>query len=151
MRGVSALHDVKDYSQLGGAQLSNHYAKINGYCLEDFIHELPFYIGNIMKYAWRAPFKNGIDDTLKLLDYVEMSSHRWVKYALSDKAIGALNEISNRNFYSEEYGTDRIHRICISSVAEWILKSQGEEESNNEYEERVILSVASLQVSLLHN
>ena len=104
-----------------------------------------------MKYAWRAPFKNGMDDTLKLLDYVEMSNHRWVKYDLSDKSIGALNEISNRNFYSEESGADRAHRICISCVAEWIFKSQGEEESNREYEERMILSVASLQVSLLHN
>nr|DAW28566.1 MAG TPA: nucelotide kinase [Caudoviricetes sp.] len=129
----------------------SHYKNIGGYPLESFIYELPFYIGNIIKYAWRAPFKNGIDDTLKLLDYVDMSNRRWVKYTLSDKTILALNEISNRNFYSKESGADRIHRICISSVAEWILKSQGEEESNNEYEERVILSVASLQVSLLHN
>lgn len=131
--------------------MSSHYKEIGGYSLDSFIHELPFYIGNIIKYAWRAPFKNGIDDTLKLLDYLEMSNHRWVKYTLSSKAAVALNEISNRNFYSEEYGADRVHRICISCVAEWILKSQGEEESNREYEERAILSVASLQVSLLHN
>lgn len=129
----------------------SHYKNIGGYSLESFIYELPFYIGNIIKYAWRAPFKNGIDDTLKLLDYVDMSNRRWVKYTLSDKTILALNEISNRNFYSKESGADRIHRICISSVAEWILKSQGKEESDHEYEERVILSVASLQVSLLYN
>lgn len=131
--------------------MSSHYPEIDGHKLTDFIHELPFYLGNVMKYAWRAPYKGGIDDTIKLLDYLDISHHRWVKYDLSDKAIGALNEISNRNFYSEESGADRVHRICISCVAEWILKSQGEEESNREYEERVILSVASLQVSLLHN
>lgn len=142
---------MKGLLRLGGDQLSNHYKNIGGYPLESFIYELPFYIGNIIKYAWRAPFKNGIDDTLKLLDYMDMSNRRWVKYTLSDKTILALNEISNRSFYSEESGADRIHRICISSVAEWILKSQGEEGNNHEYEERVILSVASLQVSLLHN
>lgn len=131
--------------------MSNHYPEIDGHKLTDFIHELPFYLGNIMKYAWRAPYKGGIDDTLKLLDYLDMSNRRWVKYTLSDKTILALNEISNRNFYSKESGADRIHRICISSVAEWILKSQGEKGSNHEYEERAILSVASLQVSLLHN
>lgn len=142
---------VKGLLRLGGDQLSNHYKNIGGYSLESFIYELPFYIGNIIKYAWRAPFKNGIDDTLKLLDYVDMSNRRWAKYTLSDKTILALNEISNRNFYSKESGADRIHRICISSVAEWILKSQGDKGSNHEYKERVILSVASLQVSLLHN
>ena len=131
--------------------MSNHYPEIDGHKLTDFIHGLPFYLGNVMKYAWRAPHKGGIDDTLKLLDYLDMSNYRWVKYDLSDKVIEALREISNRNFYSEESGADRIHRICISSVAEWILKSQGEEGNNHEYEERAILSVASLQVSLLHN
>lgn len=131
--------------------MSNHYPEIDGHKLTDFIHELPFYIGNVMKYAWRALYKGGIDDTLKLLDYLDMSNCRWVKYSLSDKAIEALREISNRNFYSEESGMNRVHRICISCVAEWILNSQGKEESDNEYGERVILSVASLQVSLLHN
>ena len=131
--------------------MSSHYKEIGGYSLDSFIHELPFYLGNVMKYAWRALYKGGIDDTLKLLDYLDMSNYRWVKYGLSDKAIEALREISNRNFYSEESGMNRVHRICISCVAEFILNSQGKEESDHEYEERVILSVASLQVSLLHN
>jgi hypothetical protein len=131
--------------------LSNHYKDIKGYSLDSFINELPFYIGNIIKYAWRAPYKNGINDSLKLLDYLDMSNRGWVKYDLSDNAIGVLQEISNRNFYSEESGMNRVHRICISCVAEWILNSQGKEESDHEYEERVILSVSSLQVSLLHN
>lgn len=131
--------------------MSSHYPEIDGHKLTDFIHELPFYIGNVMKYAWRTPYKGGIDDTLKLIDYLDMSNCRWVKYDLSDKAIEALREISNRNFYSEESDMNRVHRICISCVAEWILNSQGKEESDHEYGERVILSVASLQVSLLHN
>lgn len=131
--------------------MSNHYPEIDGHKLTDFIHGLPFCLGNVMKYAWRAPHKGGIDDTLKLLDYLDMSNYRWVKYDLSDKVIEALREISNRNFYSEESGMNRVHRICVSCVAEWILNSQGKEESDHEYEERVILSVASLQVSLLHN
>ena len=82
---------VKGLLRLGGDQMSNHYKNIGGYSLESFIYELPFCIGNIIKYAWRAPFKNGIDDTLKLLDYVDMSNRRWVKYTLSDKTILALN------------------------------------------------------------
>lgn len=151
MSGVSVSHDASFCSLLGGDQLSNHYKEIDGHKLTDFIYELPFYVGNVMKYAWRALYKGGIDDTLKLLDYMDMSNCEWVKYDLSDKAMVALNQISNRNFYSEESGADRVHRICISSVAEWILKSQGEKGSNHEYEERAILSVASLQVSIIHN
>ena len=137
--------------QLVGDQLSNHYDKIGVYSLDDFIHELPFYIGNIMKYVWRAPRKNGIDDTLKLLDYLDMSHYRWVEYDLSVDAIRVLSEISSYDFYSESSGEDRIHRRCIASAAEWVLISEGSTGSDYESEKQLILYVASLQVSLLHN
>lgn len=131
--------------------MSNHYEEIGGYSLDSFIHELPFYIGNIIKYAWRAPHKNGIDDTLKLLDYLDMSHYRWVKYDLSLNAIRILSEISSYDFYSESSGADRIHRRCIACAAEWVLISEGSDGSDYESEKQLILSVASLQVSLLHN
>lgn len=131
--------------------MSNHYKEINGCSLDSFINELPFYIGNIIKYAWRAPHKNGIDDTLKLLDYLDMSHYGWVEYDLSDNAIMVLSEISNYKFYSVASGLDRLHRRCIASVAEWILNSDGLSGNDYEAEKRMILSVSSLQVALLHN
>lgn len=131
--------------------MSNHYEMINGHFLTEFIHELPFYLGDIMKYAWRAPRKNGIGDTLKLLDYLDMSHFGWVEYDLSDNAIRALSEISSYDFYSEASGADRVHRRCVASVAEWLLKSEGSGGSDYESEKNLILSVASLQVGLLHN
>lgn len=131
--------------------MSSHYTEIDGHKLTDFIHELPFYLGNIMKYAWRAPHKNGIDDTLKLLDYLDMSYYRWVEYDLSDNATRVLSEISSYDFYGEASDTDRAHRRCVSSVSEWLLKSKGSEGRDYESEKNLILSVTSLQVSLLHS
>ncbi len=130
--------------------MSNHYDKIGGYYLEDFIHELPFYIGNIMKYAWRAPHKNGIDDTIKLLDYLDMSHYGWVNYDLSDRATTILSEISSCDFYGKTSGADNVHRKCIASVAEWILNSEGSGGIDYESQKNLILSVASLQVNLFN-
>ncbi|MBF1650000.1 MAG: DUF3310 domain-containing protein [Rothia dentocariosa] len=131
--------------------MSSHYKEIDGHSLDSFIHELPFYIGNIIKYAWRAPNKNGIDDTLKLLDYLDMSRFGWVEYDLSDDATRVLSEISSYDFYSNASGLDRVHRRCIASVAEWIMNSDGSSGNDRESEKQMILSVASLQVCLLHN
>lgn len=131
--------------------MSNHYEKIGGHSLDEFIHELPFYIGNIMKYAWRAPSKNGIDDTLKLLDYIDMSHSSWVDYDLSDKSLYVLSEISSYDFYGSCKGDERVHRKCISMVAEWILESSGTEGSSYAHYVAVMISVSLLQVALLHN
>ena len=131
--------------------MSNHYAKIGGYCLEDFIHELPFYIGNIMKYAWRAPYKGRTDDTLKLLDYLDMVRFSWVKYNLSDRAIRCLSEVSSYDFYSNFNGLERTHRRTISTIAELILNNEGRDSLDIESEKMVVLMVSSLQVDLLHN
>lgn len=130
--------------------MSNHYDKIGGYCLEDFIHELPFYIGNIIKYAWRAPRKNMIDDTVKLLDYLDMSHYVWVNYDLSYRAKMILSEISSYDFYGEASDSDKVHRKCIASVAEWILNSAGSGGIDYESQKQLILSVASLQVNLFN-
>lgn len=131
--------------------MSSHYKEIDGHSIDSFVNELPFYIGNIIKYAWRAPYKNGIDDTLKLLDYLDMSHFGWVEYDLSDNAIRILSEISSYDFYGNAYGLDRVHRRCVASVAEWILHSDGSSGNDYELEKQVILYVASLQVCLLHN
>ena len=130
--------------------MSNHYEKIDGHSLEDFIYELPFYVGNIMKYAWRAPYKNGIDDTIKLLDYLDMSHYGWVNYDLSDRATMILSEISSCDFYDKASDTDKAHWKCISSVADWILNSEGSGGLDYESQKQLILSVASLQVSLFN-
>lgn len=131
--------------------MSNHYKDLGGYSLAEFIHGLPFYLGNIMKYAWRAPYKGRIDDTLKMLDYLDMSHFWWVEYDLPDNALRVLSEISSHDFYSSASGLDRVHRRCIASVAEWILISDGSRAGDYESEKQLILSIASLQVSLMHN
>lgn len=104
-----------------------------------------------MKYAWRAPHKNGIDDTIKLLDYLDMSHYGWVKYDLSDRVTMILSEISSCDFYSKTSGSDSVHRKCIASVAEWILNSEGQGGIDYESQKNLILSVASLQVNLFNN
>ena len=129
--------------------MSNHYPEIDGHNLSDFIHELPFYLGNIMKYAWRAPYKNGIDDTLKLLDYLSLARASWVEYKLSDRAIKCLSEIYSHDFYLGCYGLDSAHRRVIKSVAEIILDSDGRVSMDEESMKLLMISTSSLQVALL--
>ncbi len=131
--------------------MSNHYPEICGQNLTDFIHELPFYLGNIMKYAWRAPYKGRIDDTLKLLDYLAIARFSWVEYKLSDRAARCLSEVSSHDFYSNFNGLEHTHRRTISTIAELILKNEGCNSLDVESEKRVVLMVSSLQVDLLHN
>lgn len=129
----------------------NHYKDIGGHSLTDFIHELPFYLGNIMKYAWRAPYKGRIDDTLKLLDYLAMARSSWVEYKLSDRATRCLSEISSYDFYSEFDGLERVHRATIATIAELILENEGRDSLYIENEKLLTLMVSSMQVELLHN
>lgn len=150
INGVNVSRGVSAYWQQGGDQLSNHYMEIGGCSLSSFINELPFYIGNIVKYVWRAPYKNKIDDTLKMLDYLDMSHFGWVEFALSDRGRNALSKISSHDFYSSESDIDYTHRRCIASVAEWILCSECLGSSERDSEARMVLMVASLQVALLH-
>lgn len=131
--------------------MSNHYADIEGHSLTDFIHELPFYLGNVMKYAWRAPYKNGVDDTLKLLDYLAMARTSWVEYKLSTRCIEYLAEISSYDFYSNCDGLERVHRRVISSAAMLILDSEGGGVMDEDYERTLLVNISSLQVALIRN
>ena len=131
--------------------MSNHYHEIDGHKLTDFIHELPFYLGNVMKYAWRAPHKNGVDDTLKLLDYLAMAQTSGVEYSLSDRTFETLSQISSHDFYSGCEGLERAYRRAIGSAAELILDSEGRGSMDIESEKLLVLNVASLQVALMRN
>lgn len=131
--------------------MSSHYPEIDGHKPADFIHELPFYLGNIMKYAWRAPYKGRVDDTLKLLDYLAMIRFYWAEYRLSDRAIRCLSEISSYDFYSNFDGLELMHRRAIAAIAELILENEGSGSLSIESEKNVVLIVSSLQVELLHN
>lgn len=129
--------------------MSSHYQEIDGHKLTDFIHELPFYLGNVMKYAWRAPYKGGIDDMLKLLDYLDMARKAWVKYDLPQVAVDCIREISSYDFYSHYEGLERAHRRCIRAVADLIIESDACEYMDEESEKNLALCVASLQVELM--
>lgn len=123
---------------------------MDGHKLTDFIHELPFYLGNIMKYAWRAPHKGGIEDTVKLLEYLSMARMSWQKYDLSSDAVECLTKISSHYFYSRHEGLERMHRRCISSAAELILNSDELPSLSKHDGEALDLSVGMLQVELMH-
>lgn len=130
--------------------MSSHYPEIDGHKLTDFIHELPFYLGNVMKYAWRAPYKGGIEDMLKLLDYLDRTCSSWQKYDLSSRAISLLTELSINDFYSQYEGIERIHRKCIGAVADLVLRS--DECGLIDYDSKMSLTlrVASMQVALMN-
>nr|DAX45681.1 MAG TPA: nucelotide kinase [Caudoviricetes sp.] len=141
---------MKGLLWLGDDQLSSHYPEIDGHKLTDFIHELPFYLGNVMKYAWRAPYKGGIDDTLKLMDYLGMARKSWVGYSLSDEAVKHLSKISSYDFYSHHEGLEKAHRRCIRYVADLVIESDECEEMDDYSEKSLALNVGALQVELMH-
>ena len=130
--------------------MSSHYPEICGRKLTDFIHELPFYLGNIMKYAWRAPYKGGIEDTVKLLDYLAMARKSWCKYPLSNQAYEYLYEISGYDFYSQSEGLERAHRRCIGHVASLIMNSECCDSIDDEDRKILIASTKSLQAEIAH-
>lgn len=50
--------------------MKKYYAPIEGAKLEHIVHDLPFTLGNVLKYVWRAPYKGGAEDCIKALDYL---------------------------------------------------------------------------------
>lgn len=103
-----------------------------------------------MKYAWRAPYKGGIEDIFKLLDYLGMAHKSWSKYALSNEAYRHLYEIFSYDFYSQCEGLERVHRRCIGFVASLIMGSECSDSFNDEDEKQLIASVNSLQLEIIH-
>lgn len=103
-----------------------------------------------MKYAWRAPYKGVIDDTLKLLDYLDMARRLWVKYNLSYGTFEHLQALARYEFYSNCDGVERAHRECIRYAAELIMKSDISNSMNEGGKNNLIISVGSLQVALTH-
>ena len=45
--------------------MPKHYAPIAGVNAEEFIGELPGWLFSTVKYIWRAPSKNGVEDAPK--------------------------------------------------------------------------------------
>lgn len=131
--------------------MSSYYQEIDGHKLTDFIHELPFYLGNVIKYVWRAPYKGGIEDLQKLLDYLDMSSKQWKEYSLSNDAVEHLFELSSYDFYSQYEGLERMHRRCIGNAASLILESDECDSIDDYSEKNLALNVSMLQVELIHN
>lgn len=48
--------------------MPKHYAPIAGVNAEEFIGELPGWLFSTVKYIWRAPNKNGVEDVIKALE-----------------------------------------------------------------------------------
>lgn len=51
--------------------MPKHYAPIAGVNAEEFIGELPGWLFSTVKYIWRAPNKNGVEDVIKAIDCLD--------------------------------------------------------------------------------
>lgn len=49
--------------------MPKHYAPIAGVNAEEFIGELPGWLFSTVKYIWRAPNKNGVEDVIKAIEH----------------------------------------------------------------------------------
>jgi hypothetical protein len=75
--------------------MKKYYAPIEGAKLEHIVRDLPFTLGNVLKYVWRAPYKGGAEDCIKALDYLLIFQKAPRKYNLTKKRAGRNSQYSS--------------------------------------------------------
>ena len=83
--------------------MPKHYAPIAGVNAEEFVGELPGWLFSTVKYIWRAPNKNGVEDVIKALDCLDRYIGDTVEFHLSpsakaaeaDEVIGFISAIAH--------------------------------------------------------
>lgn len=85
--------------------MPKHYAPIAGVNAEEFVGELPGWLFSTVKYIWRAPNKNGVEDVIKALDCLDRYIGDTVEFHLSPSAKAAAKEAiehARRNLITDE-------------------------------------------------
>lgn len=120
--------------------MKKYYAPIEGAKLEHIVRDLPFTLGNVLKYVWRAPYKGGAEDCIKALDYLLIFQKAPRKYNLTKTAQAAIHNIlvTFPNGDSEE--TEDIHRCAVRQTLAFINNSEDkvDNEELGEAKDRII-------------
>lgn len=92
--------------------------------LEHIVRDLPFTLGNILKYVWRAPYKGGAEDCIKALDYLLIFQKAPRKYNLTKNAQAAIHNILITFPNGESEETEDIHRCAVRQTLAFINNSE---------------------------
>jgi hypothetical protein len=108
--------------------MPKHYAPIAGVNAEEFVGELPGWLFSTVKYIWRAPNKNGVEDVIKALDCLDRYIGDTVEFHLSpsakaaeaDEVIGFISAIAHSELTENQ--KERLIVELLKQLDETLLK-----------------------------
>lgn len=117
--------------------MPKHYAPIAGVNAEDFIGELPGWLFSTVKYIWRAPNKNGVEDIIKALDCFDRYIDDTVDFHLSPRAKAAVDRLETLGWEPFDGRVEVIQRNTLRDVARFIKSTQREDSQQADIVRRI--------------
>lgn len=131
--------------------MPKHYAPITGVNAEEFIGELPGWLFSTVKYIWRAPNKNGVEDVIKALDCLDRYIGDTVEFHLSPSAKAAVDRLENLGWEGCGGGVEITHRNTLRDVARFIKSLQHEDAPKAEIVHRIKDHLTVMMLDLYRN
>lgn len=103
--------------------MKKYYAPIEGAKLEHIVHDLPFTLGNVLKYVWRAPYKGGAEDCIKALDYLLIFQEQTCQYSLSGNARDSIENLQKIIPGYDQEKSEDVHRTAVRKTVDLIKDS----------------------------
>lgn len=98
----------------------SHYARLHNLDPATIIDYLPYWLGAALKYAWRAPLKNGAQDLTKCADCLRRYKKAIAKHAgiqqhpaLDATELEDVSEKLTESVTTHGYTVGRILRLCM--------------------------------------
>lgn len=131
--------------------MPKHYAPIAGVNAEEIIGELPGWLFSTVKYIWRAPHKNGVEDVIKALDCLDRYISDMVDFHLSPSAKAAVDRLENLGWEGCGGGVEITHRNTLRDVARFIKSTQDEDSPQAEIVHRIKDHLTVMMLDLYRN
>ena len=131
--------------------MPKHYAPIAGVNAEEVIGELPGWLFSAVKYIWRAPNKNGVEDIIKALDCLDRYIGDTVEFHLSPSAKAAVDRLENLGWEGCGGGVEITHRNTLRDVARFIKSLQDEDSPKAEIVHRIKDYLTVMMLDLYRN
>ena len=131
--------------------MPKYYAPIAGVNAEEFIGELPGWLFSAVKYIWRAPNKNGVEDVIKALDCLDRYIGDTVDFHLSPSAKAAVDRLENLGWEPFDGGVEIIQRNALRDVARFIKSNQHEDSPQADIVHRIKDHLNVMMLELYRN
>lgn len=131
--------------------MPKHYAALAGVNAEEFIGELSGWLFSTVKYIWRAPNKNGVEDVIKALDCLDRYIGDTVEFHLSPSAKAAVDRLENLGWEGCGGGVEITHRNTLRDVARFIKSFQHEDSPKAEIVHRIKDHLTAMMIDLYRN